>query len=659
MFPSTSLNKNGAPNNEFDSYKLISKQGALVDQAEFSNEFLTTTFTQRKQWQGETQLGRPRIRLQLYRDGQTFGEGVYLPLQDGDAMWTTGSWEYTWENLPRLKADGSGPSVYHAVELVPPPNYQSWVQDGVIYNYYRPGTFSASKLWSPQDPVGTQVTFNLYQTILQPVVETPPENPEEPPAEPPVDPPAEPYKMLLDTVTLTGQKQADTTVNGEHEPWVYTWLNLPANGEVNGEYVSFEYTVEEQIIPDGYDIDTTASASRVVTNFLTETQATLTKAWQGGAERPPAQFKLFRDGALYGTITLPLNDGDPMWETDTWTYTWTKLPKFKESAKVMDPETGLMVWDFANWDIWEQSVYTVEEMPVQGYEAQVSGMQITNHYLASIGDYVWYDKNGNGIQDEDNEPVANVRVIIEAGEGTTLPDGYDPVRYTDENGLYLFEHLPPGNYIITFDPATFPDNHVITKVRSEGSTEANDSNSISTLVPLQREDILTIDLGLVFVPPATPAPDYAAISVPLYAEKILRGRQLAEGEFTFVLKDAAGNIVNEKTNAKDGSVVFDARRFSRPGTFLYTLYEKAGASRDIKYDSTVYRITIRVWEDGGKLKHSLHVDKNGAPFDGALQFTNAYLLPPTGDAGLTLPLTLLALALLGLLAATKRRQLRQ
>ena len=106
-------------------------------------------------------------------------------------------------------------------------------------------------------------------------------------------------------------------------------------------------------------------------------------------------------------------------------------------------------------------------------------------------------------------------------------------------------------------------------------------------------------------------------------------------------------------------MVFDARRFSRPGTFLYTLYEKAGASRDIKYDSTVYRITIRVWEDGGKLKHSLHVDKNGAPFDGALQFTNAYLLPPTGDAGLTLPLTLLALALLGLLAATKRRQLRQ
>lgn len=622
---------------------VYTKDGAQAPAPAFENKYLATEFTQRKEWLGEPEP-RPPITLQLYRDGRAYGLPVELPLDDGAAMWTTDSWSYTWTGLPQLKADGSGvPSVYTAEEIAPPPHYQGWMEGGVIYNMHRPGSFSARKVWVPADQPGEPVTLNLYRTILH-------------------DESPEPYRELVDTVTLIGEPQLDTTINGEHLPWVYTWLDLPANGPVewNNEtlYASFEYEVEEDFVPMGYNIDTTASASWKVTNFLTSTEHTLTKGWVGGRERPAAQFLLRRDGRPYNTISLPLQNDDPMWATDTWTYTWTHLPKYAETAKVLDVETGLMVWDFANRDAWVESVYTVEEVPVPGYEIIQDGFNITNAYLAAIGDYVWYDSNNNGIQDPDEKPVPGVRVTIAGADGTALPQGYDPERTTDANGLYLFEQLPPGNYVITFDASTFPTDYMITITNAAGATEENDSNGLTSRVTLEREDVLTIDLGLVYAPPPTPAPapDYPAISVPIPARKALSGRALKEGEFTFILKDAAGNIVDRRTNAADGTIAFQSRRMSRTGTFLYTVVEERGADKTMTYDSAVYRLSARVWAEGGTLKHSVSAQKDGVAHDGPIVFTNQYALPPTGDTGLRLPLMLAALALIVLSFVWTRRR---
>lgn len=74
-----------------------------------------------------------------------------------------------------------------------------------------------------------------------------------------------------------------------------------------------------------------------------------------------------------------------------------------------------------------------------------------------IGDFVWFDVDGNGIYDEGEEGVGRVEVYLylDNGDGVfdnpfdnpASEDEYLLVVLTDdETGMYLFEGLPPGNY---------------------------------------------------------------------------------------------------------------------------------------------------------------------------------------------------------------------
>ena len=65
---------------------------------------------------------------------------------------------------------------------------------------------------------------------------------------------------------------------------------------------------------------------------------------------------------------------------------------------------------------------------------------------ASIGDFVWRDLNGNGLQDPGESGIPNCRVFL-------FTESLDFVgsMLTDENGNYLFTDLAPGNYIIQVD----------------------------------------------------------------------------------------------------------------------------------------------------------------------------------------------------------------
>ena len=66
---------------------------------------------------------------------------------------------------------------------------------------------------------------------------------------------------------------------------------------------------------------------------------------------------------------------------------------------------------------------------------------------ASIGDRVWLDCNGNGVQDTDELGVANVTVkLLDAGGAVVA------TQTTDANGNYLFSNLTPGDYSVQFVP---------------------------------------------------------------------------------------------------------------------------------------------------------------------------------------------------------------
>jgi protocatechuate 3,4-dioxygenase beta subunit len=88
---------------------------------------------------------------------------------------------------------------------------------------------------------------------------------------------------------------------------------------------------------------------------------------------------------------------------------------------------------------------------------------------ASIGDFVWNDANGNGIQDSGEPGISNVTVNLLGSDGTTVLS----TKTTDASGFYSFSNLLAGTYYVQF---TAPSGYTFTTKNASGSTAANDSN---------------------------------------------------------------------------------------------------------------------------------------------------------------------------------------
>ncbi len=102
---------------------------------------------------------------------------------------------------------------------------------------------------------------------------------------------------------------------------------------------------------------------------------------------------------------------------------------------------------------------------------------------AGLGDRVWYDNNRNGQQDAGELGVENVRVTLTTAAGGTVTDttGATVVpQNTDANGNYFFANLPPGNYIVTFAPATLPAGYQFTTRGATGVKDGGDSDPNTT-----------------------------------------------------------------------------------------------------------------------------------------------------------------------------------
>lgn len=90
----------------------------------------------------------------------------------------------------------------------------------------------------------------------------------------------------------------------------------------------------------------------------------------------------------------------------------------------------------------------------------------------------------------------------------------------------------------------------------------------------------------------------SATTATISARKVLEGRDLAAGEFEFVLLDADGKAVRTARNAADGSVTFDAIEYSAPGAYTYTIAEAAGAAGGVTYDGRRHEVKVTVVDNG-------------------------------------------------------------
>jgi len=114
----------------------------------------------------------------------------------------------------------------------------------------------------------------------------------------------------------------------------------------------------------------------------------------------------------------------------------------------------------------------------------------------SVGDFVWFDSNANGVQDSGELGIAGVTLSITKADGSPVTDVVgNPVTAvtSDEDGRYLFDNLPPGRYRVACNP---PMGYAATG--TDGGDVATDSSTGSALSMnlLNNEDVdMTLDFG--------------------------------------------------------------------------------------------------------------------------------------------------------------------
>ena len=111
----------------------------------------------------------------------------------------------------------------------------------------------------------------------------------------------------------------------------------------------------------------------------------------------------------------------------------------------------------------------------------------------------------------------------------------------------------------------------------------------------------------------------------IQATKYLFGKYQTDGEFTFDLTDADGNVVQEQTNNANGEVTFDAIEYDTPGVYTYHISEVNSGEEDIEYDTHVEDVKVTVTEDKATAQLTSNVEytsKDGSP-DSAT-FANSY-----------------------------------
>jgi hypothetical protein len=143
-----------------------------------------------------------------------------------------------------------------------------------------------------------------------------------------------------------------------------------------------------------------------------------------------------------------------------------------------------------------------ELSPGEDYEDFDAGFFIPTN----IGDFVWFDDNQNGIQDAGEEGVNGVEVnLVAAGNDGIFGTADDQVvatETTDVDGMYLFENVLPGDYIIVFNPSTLPADYVLTAQNEGGNDELDsDANPMTGAtepftVVYGQDDDLSFDAGI-------------------------------------------------------------------------------------------------------------------------------------------------------------------
>lgn len=227
--------------------------------------------------------------------------------------------------------------------------------------------------------------------------------------------------------------------------------------------------------------------------------------------------------------------------TSTWTYTVTGVGANRDLSHwvlalcedheiidasypgkwevVNDPTTGIygIKWDkevgkngdSKTFSFTINGVYDIEVVDVAfkagwySYYCTINGpsCEESQDCENKLGDYIWHDKNINGIQDADEQGIEGV--VVELLQGNSIIE----TTTTDQNGYYEFAELPNGTYKVRVASSNYQTGGILesndqtkwyaTK-KNQGSDDSKDSDADkneSVTVELNCADNMTIDFG--------------------------------------------------------------------------------------------------------------------------------------------------------------------
>ena len=187
-----------------------------------------------------------------------------------------------------------------------------------------------------------------------------------------------------------------------------------------------------------------------------------------------------------------------------------------------------------------------------------------------------------------------------------------PIEYTaaGKHTYTLCEVPGDANNGITYDGKTYTIETTITD-KGDGTLEA--------------KHVLNGADEAKFNNSYKPNPDEFSVTDQITANKVLTGRELAAGEFSFELVEG-DKVVATGTNDASGNITMGAVKYAKPGKYPYTLREVNGGttSKGITYSDAKYTIETTITDNGDGTLSATHELKSATP----ATFKNTYSVTP-------------------------------
>lgn len=332
-------------------------------------------------------------------------------------------------------------------------------------------------------------------------------------------------------------------------------------------------------------------------------------------------------------------------------------PKYDENYKIVVDNT----YYSTRYEGKEKSEITVDDIIA---EVPAATVKFINTYTAEGSVKMWAYKKLIGKDLTDNE----FKFILKDEKGKTLSEAYskagsagkevksefeeikftqadlkaDGTHYDAENDIYtryytIEEYIPKKEGAVlkdgvwtkdgyTYDNSVY--NVVVTLEDKDGKIVTDwyaYKEGMTPKDPSFWDKVVGFVTGKGVQKDAIFTNEYAAEgAIDLSAMKVLTGKELKAGDFSFILTDLKDKSTQKKENAADGSVVFDRIRYTKAGDYKYTIKEdidtRAKKDKDgfmvfdgVRYDTTEYTIEVEVRDNdyNGKLSVSAKID--GAP----------------------------------------------